>query len=560
MAGTEDLIEGVNALEKAAAAYEEGAAYYEGQIPEYFAHEAIRRLVEGTGRGYRFRLAKVPVNVMKNRLRISSIKSGSDTVDTVVQRIREANDMEIQEAHVTERMLVHGDSYVLVWPIPEVGAEEAPEDGDDTAALMDADALDAGVEITYQSPLGCRVLYDAEDGRRARFGIRRWKQKSPLGPRWRAEVWYADRLESWISKPDAKGLDPEDWEPYAEDPTGRRTVATSDNWPQAHDWGQIPIKHARTRLPYGKPEHADAYGPQDAITKAIITQVADIEEHGWPERAALADDAKTLEVGRDAVRWDDDADAPKALSEDITQSRRGPGRIHRFRGTKSVIQFPSPDPGVLVDPVEQWVRLMSAVTETPLYEFDPRIGGDMSGRARDKADAPLRAKEKDRKAYLLRFWREVWDLALAMVGQAAPGPIEINWAPPEVISDGDWWATAQVRQAMGVPPARILGEANYLPEEIEGWLDEQAEEATLDQRIARLAALGDALQKVGAGASLLGIEEQAAPMISKILGEAGGKTLPAGWTPPEPEPAPLPAGDPEDPDGGQPPPAGGGTR
>lgn len=556
MTGSKDLIEGFKALEDAREGYERAARYYEGMVPEHFANEQIRRLVEDSGQGYRFRLVKVPVNAMKNRLRISSISGGSDEADTAIQEIRDANDMEIQEAHITERMLVYGDAYALVWLVDQ--DEPDALDGEDVDVPPDEQLRDLGVEISYQSPLNTRAIYDAEDGRRIRFVIRRWREQNPLGKQWRAEVWYLDRIEPWISKPSAKGLDPEEWDPYAEDASGVPVPATSGNWPQPHDWDEFPIKHARTGLPYGRPEHVDGYGPQDAITKAVVTGVADIEEHGWPERARIADDAKVLDQGRDAVRWDDDTKAPDARMEEISARRRGPGREHVYTGTKSVIQFPSPDPTVLMGPVDQWVRMMATVNETPFWEFDPMTGAQLSGVARDKADAPMRAKERDRKAYLLRFWREVYGLALRMTGGPAPtGPITVNWAPPDVINDPEWWATAQIRAALGVPMAQILQEANYLPDEIQAWMDEQGEEATLDQRISRLAALGDALQKVGAGASLLGIEAEAGPLISRILGEAGGKTLPPNWEPPEPEPVVDPAADPNDPnaDPGQPPPA-----
>lgn len=564
MAGSKDLIEGFKALEDVRAEYERAAAYYEGDIPERFANEAIRRLVEDSGQGYRFRLVKVPVNAMKNRLRISSISGGSEQVDKAIQAIRDANDMEIQEAHITERMLVYGDAYALVWPVLQDEPGEL-EDGEDVDVPPDEELREQGVEISYQSPLNTRAMYDGEDGRRIRYVIRRWKEKNPLGDQWRAEVWYLDRIEPWITKPGAKGLDPQEWNPYAEDSAGRPVPVTPENWPLPHDWEEFPIKHARTGLPYGRPEHADGMGPQDAITKAIITEVADIESHGWPERYQIADDAKTLEAGRDAVRWDDDAEAPKVGTEEITRTRRGPGRMLKFYGTKGVGTFDPPDPGVLIEPVNQWVRLMSTVTETPFWEFDPATGAQLSGVAREKADAPMRAKERDRKAYLLRFWREVYGLALRMAGGPEPtGPITINWAPPDVVNDPEWWSTAQIRSTLGVPTPQILQEANYLPGEVEAWMDEQGEEVTLDQRIARLAALGDALQKVGAGASLLGIEAEAGPLISRILGEAGGKTLPPNWEPSEPEPEPVvdPEANPNDPnaDPNQPPPAPGDDR
>jgi hypothetical protein len=291
----------------------------------------------------------------------------------------------------------------------------------------------------------------------------------------------------------------------------------------------VPIKHARNDLPYGRPEHIDAYGPQNAITKAVITQVTvGIESYGWAERYRLMDDAQILDQARDAVNWTDNADAPSATGSDITRrtdvsgTRRGPGTETKYWGTKEVGQFEPPDPGKLIDPIEQWVRFMATVTSTPLYEFDPRDSGQMSGIARLRADAPLRDKEKDRKRYLLGFLREVWRLALRMDGIADPGLIDVSWVPPEVIADPEWWAVAQVRLTMGVPIRQILMEANYLPEQIEEWLDAQGEEATLDARIDRMQRLGEALQALSTATAMAPdtVDPDAVQrMISRIMGE-----------------------------------------
>lgn len=539
----EDLIRGFRALEDAAPGYRRAEQYYEGELPERFASDHVRAVIEkieANGHGYRFRLAQIPVNAMANRLRISSVSTGREDQDRLLEQIRQANDMEILERHLILRTLVYGDAYAMVWPVDRDSDATTPE------SPIDREVREAGVEIHYLSPLHTRAMYDTDTSRNVRYVIRRWREADPAdgpdaGERWYAELWYLDRLERWRTVPDATGLDPAEWSPYVETDDGTRVTATpGENWPESHDLGELPIKHARTGLPYGRPEHVDAYGPQDAITKALITQVADVEEHGWPERVRIADDAKALDTGRDAVRWDDDALAPPHSWGEISVRERGPGKEQVYYGTRNVFQIDPPDPNTLISPVDQWVRLMATVTETPFWEFDPITGSQLSGVARDRADAPMRAKERNRKTFLLRFFREVYGLALRVAGQEPAGPIQINWSPPDVISDPEWWTTAQIRSGLGVPTEKILQEANYLPEEIEMWLDEQGEGATLDQRIARLQALGEALQAIGAGAALLGIEPNVMDMVSRILQEGGGDPLPDGFTSPQAAETTLP--------------------
>jgi hypothetical protein len=163
---------------------------------------------------------------------------------------------------------------------------------------------------------------------------------------------------------------------------------------------------------------------------------------------------------------------------------------------------------------------MATVTSTPLYEFDQRTGQQQSGVARDLADRPLKAKVKDRKRYLLGFFREVYGLALDMINMD-PGTIVVNWSLPEVTTDPEFWSTAEIRERMGVPIQQILAEANYDPDMIKEWLDRQAEATTLDKRIARLQALGDALQAMGTAVSLGAVDEATGQtMVARIMEEA----------------------------------------
>ena len=518
MPGSSDLMEGLRALEDAIPHYEKRWTYYAGDLPEKFASKRIDTLISGTAKDYRFRLARIPVESLANRLGINSIvSSAGEAVNKMIEEMRQANDMDLIEPALHERTLVFGDAYLFVWPLTadEMLNVDSP---------ADVEAVVSGVELAYQSPLACRAMYDHEDGRRMRYVVRRWQEKVALGDRWRAEVWYWDRVESFKTDPGAKGLQAEEWFPYAEDNFGEEVPVDDSNWPELHDFGEIPFKHARTDLPYGRSELEDFIGPQNILTKAISTQSTGIESHGWPERYRIADDKAILDQAGDVVPWGDKEDAySRALTpEQVSGRRMGPGTEHTFHGTKAVGEFPGPDIGKMESPIEQWVRLGAAASSTPYSEFDPRFGANMSGVAWDRAERPLRAKEADRKRFLLRFWREVYGLALLFRGIRDPGDITVNWAPPAVISDPDWWNTATVRRDHGVPQRTILLEANYTAEEVEAWEKSQDDALLLDEKIDRLARMGDALQKLGAGATLLGIPATSiTPLIEVILGEAG---------------------------------------
>jgi hypothetical protein len=542
-------MEGMKTLDAVADEYVRMWTYYAGDLPEYFSGRAIKRLIETTSTDYRIRLARKPVNALANRVSVASITSSSgDRVNRVIENLRTSNDMELQEPFLHTRLFAFGDAYMFVFPVDE-DEDTAQRDGERIDAVPDADTRRAGVEFAYQSPISCRAFYDAEDGRRIRFVVRRWREVNPYGMKvWRAEVWYSDRMEPWVTIPDGNGLDEEAWLPYAEDDQGNQVPTSGDNWPEYHDFNEIPIKHARTDLPYGRSELIDFVGVQNLLTKAIATQSSGIESHGWRERYRIADDATILDQARDSVAWDDAANAgPASVKPPSTERRSGPGTEQVFHGTKAVGEFAAPDLGSFTDPIEQWIRLGAAATDTPLYEYDPRTGEQMSGIARKRADAPMKAREENAKRFLLRFWREVYIFGLRLVGISDAGELTINWMPPAVEDDPDWWATATVRRDHGVPQRTILREANYSEEDIEAWEEEQEDSVFLDAGIDRLARLGEAMQALGSGATLLGIApERVAALIDKILGDAGAPGKSADLLPPPPPPIIMPPSNEED--------------
>lgn len=552
MTASKDLLEGFRALEAAAADYHQAATYFSGTPAEQFANKHIERLVRGTG-PYRFRLSHRAVNAMTSRVRIAAVTSDRQEATNRIDVIRQANDMTRLEPLIHRKTFMYGDSYVMCWPLAREGEDSDLEPGPASDVPVDTELREAGVEINYQSPLNTRVIYDGEDGRRARFAIRRWREEWLAGPVWRAELWYPGDpayVEDWVTLVGASGGSEDDWVAFAVDESGRQVPVSAQTWPSFHDWG-LPIKHARTDMPYGTPEHIDSYGPQDAINKLLITQITGIERYGWPDRYSLVDDQAVLDQAQLQVNWDDDEDATSAAARPLGSVRRGSGtqggKEHRYTGTKAVGEFSTPDPTAMVSPVDQYTRLMAAATGTALSEFDPSTDKVLSGAAQRAADKPQRDRELDRKLYLEAFWREVWTTALDMDG-TEPGTITVQWAPGEVNTDPEWWATAQTRLAMGVPLRQILMEANYLPDEVDKWLDQDgSEEAALDQRIQRLTALGVALQGIGT-AQALGVvsPEQVSALVNQIMGQAGvPEGTPQDITPPAPA---VPGGDDEDTD------------
>lgn len=498
----DDLIRGFKALDAVRDQYLRNWTYYAGNLPERFASERIEQLVKSSAdTTYRFRFARKSVTTLKNRVKLAGVTGRSEEITRKLDEIRAANSMDMLEPFLIERTFVYGDAYALTWPLPE-----PPEDPDEPDPVA-PDLREAGCEITYQSPLSCRAIYDAEDGLRLEFTIRRWKVKNEVGEeQWHAELWYPEGvIEPWVCLPGTDGTDPESW--------------TAEEV-QEHEFG-MPIHHARNDLPHGRSELADAMGPQDALTKLILTQaVVDLEAHGWRERWELVDEKAALDAARDAVPWDDDTQAPTVEQAKRTSGRKGgPGTTHILEGRKSTGEYSAPNPAELTPVSDQWLKMMSTVTDTPAHEYDPERAAGLTGIARMWADKPLAAREDNAKRFLVRFFLELYGKALEIAGMPNAGVLTLTWGRPDVVMDPDWWEVATIRRDHGVPQEQILREANYDPDDIEKWLKDEGAARSLLEKITLIEKLGTALQTLGSAVALGAIDQaRVDTLTTRILG------------------------------------------
>lgn len=454
----QDLIRGLTELGLSEDAYLKAQNYYEGRVGEFFASDQLRRRIAKTGSRYKFNLAKTPVRALANRVEVAAVSVPNNTAATAkIEQIWKANDLGNNAPNLHLRTFEYGDGYMMVWGVDE----------DET----NPDLLAAGVRVCFKSPLNTRMLYDEEDPSKEAFTVSRWRETFLDGTKvWRVDLYYDDTIEPYWAEDkgaDDKGLlTPSRWQAY-HDPN-----ATTDEWPQPHDEGQIPFFHFRNDMPYGVPEHVEAYGPQDAITKLLITQLTTADSYGVPERYTIAEAGADLNSNSDDPDWDDDEEAPaQAGTSTVSSSRRsGPGTVQDYYGKKTVGQFPQADPKALTDPVELYVGLMSQATETPLRFFKP--GGQMpSGYSQEMSDEPFNNKVDARTRMLTATWRRLWRFALRLadVPLSDDQDITIMWKPPGIKLAKDFWDIAAQKEAMGIPRRQILLEAGYTAAQLDAF-------------------------------------------------------------------------------------------
>lgn len=503
----EDLAEGWEALEEALPAYKEAEQFAQGRAGEIFANQRMRIALQNVSRKYRFNVCETVIKSLMAKVKLRSIAVGDQPEATKWLREQyELNQMVTYWPHLFELAGTYGDAYLMTW-------DEFGSDGEATGNLV----------YTVLDPKHCRLLYDPENERVPRFGIRRWtvKRAGEELKRWRVDLLYGSRIEHWVSQPgvkagENKGFSPEDWERVT-DPEDEMAEETEN------PYGVVPLQHFRTDLVYGKPVHRNAYGPQNALTKMLVSQVTTSDSQTFRERWRLLEEGGELDNASDDPIWDDDADASETDLKLTDTSASGPGAEHIFSGTKAVGEFAVTDPQAFLGPAEFYMRLAAQFTRSPFHYFDP--SGDVpSGESLKTADAPLTEKanawkEQHLESALIQHAR--LSLLMGGKGDAKDKPILVSWEPSETATTKDEWETVKLKQDLGVPQGQTLVEAGYEAETVEEWLNQDAEAMDTFRRVDLIKVVGEAVAGLGSGVALgVVTKEQAKAIVDRILGAA----------------------------------------
>lgn len=533
-----DVTEGYLALDDAGEGYDNAHLYYAGEVAERFASRRLARKL--SRHQWRVNLAKTPVDSAADRLEIvaTRVVTGTDPTDTdellaasdadnaLLTSVWDANAMLFEAPNIMRRACEYGDAFVLVW--------EATADG--------------GLPvINYHSPSSMRVIYDRENPRLKRFAVQWWCLKDITGmERHRVNLWYADRVEKWVTKVAANPEKPESWEPYLEDGQVEGDHVVS------HDYGEVPVFHFRTTTAaagYGTPLHYHGYGVQDAYNKIVATHMSSIDYHAAPQRYALTDDGATDgdDDFDDDEDWNNLADEPGPITSQMAEQRHGgsglrsgAGEVWWLKGVKSVGQFDPAAAAVFIEPLNFYAKVMAQVTTTPFEMFDESAVA-ISGESRRRKEGPFTKKVRDLQMLFASEWANLLAFALKVAG--APGrKVDVRFAPAEVVGDAEGWSTIKSKIEAGVPVRQALLEAGYTDDQVDDWYPE-GEENTF--RVTDLVVVADILQKIGAAVALgLISKEEARNMLPEgILPEsAPGTPVPGPAAPPSPVPVPAPNG------------------
>lgn len=314
--------------------------------------------------------------------------------------------------------LIYGDAYAIVWP-----------------------DMNGKMAIDYNSPLSTVIVYDQENPRIKLFAAKMWQYADYNEKIVYLNLYFPDRIEKYSGMGELEYMG------------SAQGVNFNLYETVANPWGEIPVFHFRTHKPYGRPEHADAFGPQDAINKLISTHMMTVDYQGAPQRYALSSGGTSSEI--------DDFSEDDTARENIGSLQNGPGQLWYLQGVTTVGQFPAADPDTFTKPVVEFVNQMAAITSTPTHYF---MRGQYipSGQALRVSEAPLAKKVKNRQMSFESSWRDLFSFMMRIEGIQAN--IDIDWAPIETVDAVDNWDVAVRKKSVGMPLEQILLELDYDPE------------------------------------------------------------------------------------------------
>jgi hypothetical protein len=434
--------------------YVKAEAYYDGHQPEVFQSQRWNRIFRFENADFRFNFAKTVVDSVLNRLEINQVQATTQAANNYIDRVFDQTDIKIDINEIHRSALIHGDTYAIVWP-----------------------DMNGQVAIDYNSPLTTAIVYDQENPRIKSFAAKMWQIETDNEKILKINLYYADRIEKYEGRGDLEIL------------TTAPAMTLLEVVP--NPWNEIPVFHFRTHKPYGKPEHYDAYGPQDAINKLINTHMYTVDYQGAPQRYALSNGGNSSEF--------EDFNDDDTARENLGALQNGPGQLWYLQGVSSVGQFPAADPKTFTEPVMEFVNAMASITSTPTHYFT-KGSYIPSGEALRVSEAPLTKKVLNRQLAFGNTWRDLFKFMLRVEGIRAE--VEIDWQNPETIDTVDQWDIAVRKKSVGMPLEQILLELGYDAE-----IAAQVAEASV---VPTGQTENISLQATGVNANNLALEQTAA--------------------------------------------------
>jgi hypothetical protein len=336
----------------------------------------------------------------------------------LASKIWRKNRMKQRSGEVHLDALIEGDSYIIVWP--------------------DINGTNGGIPYIYPNRANAvTVRYDDERPGVVECAAKLWRLRDG---RWRLNLYYADRLEKYITKGEVKdNKTPEKAklfttyrapvESVAEgddtgtpDPEGAPEAASDgfEPWPMAYEFGQVPVFHFGNRASIGglgTSELSEGIPIQDALNKSVCDLLVAGEFRAVQQRYIIG--------------LEDEKPGENRAARFPVQS----GGVWSLSGTPDDVkvgEFSAADLTQFVVVIEMFSKHMARATRTPLHYFTQE-GAMPSGESFKTAEAPLLAKIDKRQTAWGAVWEDVMRFAMSVsddeIEEAEPQAVWENTEP-----------------------------------------------------------------------------------------------------------------------------------
>lgn len=490
--------------------YARAYEYWDGTRTEVFSHPAVRRALMAQGANFNINIARRPIDAVLDRMSLAAItvvedepaergepvpdSPGSTATDVLQQQVMKPNELDLEIPAAFRKALAYGDGYFLVWP----------------------GEVDGTVDVFFNEPTTMRLFYDPENPRRKMYAAKSWEEKDRV----RLTLYFPDRIERWVTKRMARGDKASDWTEYVDD-LDEDEQGQEDAHIEPNPWGVVPVFHLRPNdRPYGRPEHFDAFGCQDAITKLLVTLMGTVDYHGAPQRYAITGRKTTDDVSDifdDDI--DDDTVAPRS---DVSNLKSGPGELWLLRNIDAIGQLAPGDVDAFLKPATFYLRMAAGTTATPMRYFEPTVVMP-SGAAQDADEAPLLKKVENHEVNFGGVIVDACEFAMQILGYDVE--VSVRWSSNQSVDDLEGWQAVNEKIRAGVPVRQALLEAGYTPEQVDGWLYDH-DENDMKRRVELLVQLGQAVQSLGSGVALGVLSaDNVSDVIASVLPDTGEDEL-----------------------------------
>lgn len=396
--------------------------YYEGTQGEVFYGKNFARdlALESTDQTTCNFMRPVVDNVA-NRLEIEKVVGESEAITNAIEKIRIKNKMTLLEKEINRNALVMGEYYAMVWVDSRGDIKVTMCDPRDTVVIYDAD--------TGDKVLGARTFYDE------------------LTNSTKLNIFYPDRIEKYGTKQEEINYD---------DSIRMEMLSAGADWilldTLENPFGEIPLFHFRTHGESGRPEHYDGYGIQDSVNKLTNTHMITVDFQGAPQRYALR---------KDDAAGPDDFDVEESTDrENAGALKASPGGFWDMVNYTEVGQLDPAEPNIFTDPIDHLVKILAAVTNTPLHYFQS-TGNVPSGNALRAAEGPLMKKVTDRQIAFGITWDELYTFSIKVDMDLENADLTIHWKTVETLDDLEKWDVMAKKRNVGMPFEQVLIEAGY---------------------------------------------------------------------------------------------------